>query len=307
MSKYEQYLDYGAPLHEPVRHGYCPFCETYRNAFVVTRTERGFLMWCHRCHAKKYVKSKTPSLAETLRVVKARATASLHPQQERVPGAVPLPDDFVADIPQSGLVWLAMYGVTSAEIQQYRFGYSPSKERLILPVFNDNVLMFWQGRYLGVDSNQPKYLSVRTARADIWFECGPDDSTKCVLVEDILSALAVARAGYRAVALLGSYVNDALLKKLLREGRQVCVWLDPDKRAESIRYSKRLRAFGLQAASILRPDKDPKEYPPNRVTEYLEGEKHAGSSDSADAQDVEDVLECCCRVAECSQASAPAS
>jgi hypothetical protein len=185
---------------------------------------------------------------------------------------VTLPSDFTADIPASGLLWLRTYGVNEDEIRRYHFGYSPRLDRLILPVFRDGELVFWQGRNLSSDTSRPKYMNVRSQRSDIVLFVN-NQTSKVVLVEDILSCLAVARAGVSAVALLGSYVKMDLLRDVLADADIACikVWLDPDKRQEACKYAKQLRALGYSASPIVLAHQDPKCYKPEEVQRFIGG------------------------------------
>lgn len=270
----EKFLDFNAPMDVSIRQPYCPFCEPDKvtsHGFVVTRKRNGFSMWCHRCHTKYWFPVKCPSSSAILselhkRVADARQAASV------VTRKVTLPSDFTTDIPASGLLWLRTYGVSEDEIRKYRFGYSPRLDRLILPVFRDGELVFWQGRNLSSDTSRPKYMNVRSQRSDIVLFVN-NHTSKVVLVEDILSCLAVARAGVSAVALLGSYVKMDLLRDVLVDADIACikVWLDPDKRQEACKYAKQLRALGYSASPIVLAEHDPKVYKPSEVLHFVGG------------------------------------
>lgn len=270
----EQFLDYKAPLDVAVRQRYCPFCEPDKvtsKGFVVTRKRNGFSMWCHRCHTKYWIPTTSQSFG-AIRQDLATKAAGVKQTASVVTRIVQLPSDFTADIPASGLLWLRTYGVTDEEIVQYRFGYSPSLDRLILPVFRDGELVFWQGRNLSSDTTKPKYMNVRSNRSDVVLfvnKC----TKKVVLVEDVLSCLAVARAGVSAVALLGSYVKIDLLKPVLAVADIECikVWLDPDKRKEACKYAKQLSAMGYSASPVVLAEQDPKQYKPADVLHYIGG------------------------------------
>lgn len=266
----ESYMDPDSPLETPRRFDTCPFCHEYvrGKGFVVTRTTTGYKMWCHRCHSKRFVKSGVPSASTCLREAKRWLQPQPQCAQEYVAKQIKLPDDFQTEIPTAGQVWLATYGVTNEEIARYNFGYSPGLNRLIMPVYLDGALVFWQGRDLSGDSSRNKYLSVKQSRGSLWFEVNQDNPTT-VVVEDVLSALAVARAGYNSVAILGSYVHSEMVGKLATTGTRIVVWLDPDKRKESCAYSKKLRSLGLRSVPVILPDKDPKEYNPNEIKEIV--------------------------------------
>lgn len=259
-----------------VRYTKCPLCgkRVSRQGFVVTRTPKGFLCWCHACHQSYRTGGKTPARKDCLRIANEqlskktwplRKHGNTQPIKDEAKAVVVLPFDVTNEIPTPARLWLMKYHVTQQEIQKYGICWSPSFQRLILPVRDScGKLLYWQGRYFGSDNNQPKYYNVRTSRGNVWFDTG-GDSNITVLTEDILSAIAVARASsYRAVALLGSYVSDNLIMKLLSEGKQVCVWLDLDKRCQSAKFSKRLQVFGIEAKTVV-TKLDPKEYTPQEI------------------------------------------
>lgn len=255
----ESYLDTTMYVGQRERYDYCPFCgEKIRGkGFVVTRTKNGFFLWCFKCHTHRHITRDGISLSGVKRYMKAREKAHTVADVSIEHNVVTLPRDFTTVIPAAGMVWLRKGGVTDDEIKQYRFGYSPELDRVILPVWGEEGLLYWQGRALVSDGTKPKYINVRTKRKHIFFVAGTNN-TVTVLVEDILSALAVARAGYTGVALLGSYVG-ADVQEVIRS-HKVRVWLDPDKRKECIKFAKMLNAYSLDASPIVYTNKDPKEY-----------------------------------------------
>lgn len=267
-----EFMDMSAPLDVPIRQPYCPFCEPDKvtsHGFVVTRRRNGFSMWCHRCHTKRFIRTTSPSPVLVSKYIREKQEGNK--QESVVKRNITLPSDFTTDIPASGLLWLRTYGVTDEEIKQRRFGYSPSLDRLILPVFREEGLVFWQGRNLSADTTRPKYLNVRSSRSDVVMMINRG-SSKVVVVEDILSCLAVSRAGYSCVALLGSYVNFDLIKPVLSVfgmDKQYRIWLDSDKRKESCKYAKQLSAVGIRATPIVLPNKDPKEYTYEQIQHIL--------------------------------------
>ncbi len=222
-----------------------------------------------------------------------------------------LPADVTDEIPTMCWLWLKQYNITPQEATLWNFKWSPSYQRLIIPVYKDGELVYWQGRYFctapstpaartssctglaraGTDKSKviPKWLNVKSSRKDALFEAGgsDDSSNVTVLVEDILSAIAVSRAGYCAKALLGCHLTETILKDLVgdnallskasesqSEGKQavrkhVIVWLDLDKRSTSWRYSKRLNVLGVSSFSLSTP-KDPKEYLPDFIKSKVE-------------------------------------
>lgn len=264
----EQYLDTQMSVGQRVRYDYCPFCgERVRGkGFVVTRTKTGFFLWCFRCHAHRHLTRDGISLSGIRRYLKARENSHGTEEQTLLHNVVSLPSDFTVDIPLAGKLWLTKGGVTDEEIKKYRFGYSPSLDRVILPVWGEEGLLYWQGRALTQQEGVPKYLNVTSKRRCVYFVVNVNSDTT-VLVEDILSALAVAKAGANSLALLGSSINIGVHEFI--KTNKVRVWLDPDKRKECIRYAKMLSAYGLQASPVVLTQKDPKEYSTEEIKSIL--------------------------------------
>lgn len=290
-----EYLNYSAPVGVPLRYDICPFCgeKISSKGFVVTKTRRGFVMFCHRCHAKKFIGSGTPPYSDCLRTAKEAMSKTSTWTLRRHDSAnsrgpqvrecdvqfVKLPLDVTKELPTRAQLWLRKYHVTQEEINKYNICWSEMYQRLVLPVYRGGRLVYWQGRYFGTNQDSPKYINTRNKRTEVWFDTGGDDETHTVvLVEDILSAIAVSRvSGYRAVALLGCFISDEMISRLQSEGRQICVWFDLDKQCKSHRYTKRLNVFGIKAKSII-TTKDPKEYTPTEIKEFLEGKSSITST-----------------------------
>lgn len=275
----QTYLNYNQTIGSTKRYGKCPFCGTVKRlGFVVTRTNTGFICWCHGCHKSYGIGGAIPPRKECLRVSGELKARMIQNPRKRVPSvntqtitksSVYLPMDITDELPTSALVWLRLYGITQQEIQKYGFCWSPKYDRLVLPVRDENGrLVYWQGRYFGLDKRQSKYINTKSSRGNIWFDTGGDFPIT-VLVEDILSAIAISRTGKaRAIALLGSFISDNLIVKLLSEDRQVCVWLDRDKRCDALVFTKRLNVFGITAKTVSTV-KDPKCYKPSTICKEL--------------------------------------
>ncbi len=296
MSRSSEYADYcreDVAVGVPTRFEYCPFCnrKIKSNGLVVFRRNDGWTLYCHRCGATKFIrKYGVSSPSALLRAVNALPT---HFNEETY--SIYLPEDFDVNLPPSAKKWLIKYGVTEDEAKRYRFGYSAMMNRLILPVFNNEKLVFWQARRLSESDAGPKYISMRAKNNNCWFSLIPEGATEVVLVEDIISAIVLRRAGFNTLALLGSYVgqkktgptsqkSNRLIKHLQKIGiKRICVWLDPDKRTEAVRFARRLTAFGFNASAITTATKDPKECTIAEIRKLL---KLSGCKDAQDAPSI---------------------
>jgi len=266
MPDYSKYIDPSAPIGVPIRkHRRCPFCETRTSGFVVIPDLKGYILFCHKCGKKKWI----PRGGFSPRAVKALLTV---PKAKVYPD-ISVPADMSMTIPAKGKVWLYEYGVTEKIIKEMKFGYSEKYQRLIMPVYKDGELIYWQGRYLGNHKKDgtPKYIS-RTKSGNYYWEYNPTGSDVAVLVEDILSAIKVGSAGYCGVCLFGSYLKESVLNEVAETYTRMVLWLDPDKRKSATKYTKRFSSLGYPLRVILTARKDPKEYTTKEIQKYLNKE-----------------------------------
>lgn len=264
----DEFFDPAAPLYEGQRFIHPNCCEGKDRALVVTRTPQGWKWYCHRCkkYGKKPVKSLSPKEYQIWQQNVQIKPVSVDVQIE-------LPVDYTRDIksfPPDALAWLMKYGIEGHEVITYKIGYSPYLDRVILPVYENGELLYWQGRYLKMPTlDNPKYMNVfKKARGGIYFKrCdygGPD----VALVEDYLSAIKVGRQ-VDAYALLYAYLPDGLILELSAMYDRIWLWLDLDKRGKVVQHINRYRSFGINTR-LVPSDKDPKAYSDREIEQYLE-------------------------------------
>ena len=237
---------------------------------IVTRISQGFKYYCHRCKEKgvRFTKELSPSEWKAWQ----NASKKVVPEHTAV-YKVELPHGFTRDIPATGLGWLYEYDLSDEEIGYYGFGYSPLLNRVILPVYRGNDLVYWQGRNLGeVTDRNPKYMNVKAfGRKDVYFEAPgiPERLTNaCVVVEDILSAVKVGRQ-LDCFGLLYAYIPDTLIRQLSYAYDKVILWLDPDKAMRMLRKVLGYRAMGMNVVMV-ESGQDPKFYTDDEISEKLE-------------------------------------
>lgn len=262
-----EFLDPTVPDGTLTRFGRCPYCKhtVGRLGFIVWRTYNGWRVYCHRCGTSRKIRQDGVAAPSAL-INRVNGIRSSFTNKD---GSIYLPEDFEVGVPNVARTWLRKYGVTDEEISKYRFGYSDRMNRLIMPVFDGEQLVYWQGRKLD-NGPGPKYISMRTKAGSKFFELFNNKDDSAVLVEDIVSAICVRRAGFNSVALLGSYVGDRIAARLQKRGvHKVVVWLDPDKRTESVRFARKLSGLGFKAVALVTPTKDPKFFNVAQVRRHL--------------------------------------
>lgn len=201
---------------------------------------------------------------------RTRERIMAHQVKEIEQSMVLLPEDFTFEIPELPLAWVKKY-LTTIQIKLNNIGYSEQRKMLIFPYYIlNNDLTGWQGRYFGDDPNQPKWFSQGTLH-EILYILGEEgiQLNTLVLVEDILSALKVAEI-QTTLPLFGSHISTKLLTRLYKLGyNTLWIWLDPDKRKESIRYAMQAKIIGFEVRPIF-SELDPKEYTTQQIQYMLD-------------------------------------
>ena len=166
---------------------------------------------------------------------------------------------FTKHIPKKAMKWLLQYRIIPKEIEKYNILWCQENETLIL-VHTDN---YWQGRHFG--KYGMKYLSKGKKPLTIYGE-----SDTIILVEDVLSAIKIARLSpeYCAMPLLGSSLSTEHEEVLRDIFKTIYVWLDRDKANQGIKMSRNLRQKGMNTKSII-TDLDPKEYTEGEIKTWL--------------------------------------
>ena len=166
---------------------------------------------------------------------------------------------FTKHIPKQAMRWLLCYRITLKEIEEHNILWCQENETLIL-VHTDN---YWQGRHFG--KYGMKYLSKGKKPLTIYGE-----SDTIILVEDVLSAIKIARLSpeYCAMPLLGSSLSSEHEEVLRDIFKTIYVWLDRDKANQGIKMSRNLRQKGMNTKSII-TDLDPKEYTEGEIKTWL--------------------------------------
>lgn len=180
----------------------------------------------------------------------------------------PLPEDITKTFRKDAYAWITKY-LDSKDIPNTLF-WSEQKEYLIFPYFDsNNTLIAWQARYFGSNSLHPKWISY--GKIHDLLNILPLNSTKItnlVLVEDILSAIKVSKVT-TVMPIFWSVIPPSLLTRLRTLGyNNISIWLDPDKRKESIFFKQQAETYGL-TANIIFSDKDPKEYSIEQIEKIL--------------------------------------
>lgn len=239
-----------------VRHEPCPKCGSRDNLGVWDDGHK----FCFGC---RYYQA-SPDTAENLR---KRLEFEKYNNNETDCG-VSLAD-LSYNLPVDARNWLHKYGVSDKEITHYKLAWNERTSSLVFPIYNhENRLIYCQERYFGPEPNRPKYITYGSKTQQLGFiRNGHHYPSTCVLVEDFISAVKVARL-VTAAPLLGSSLGSNALGWLVGQFRQVRLWLDLDKATESLLEASRLVPAIPDVRSILTP-LDPKDYSTDRIAKFL--------------------------------------
>lgn len=149
-------------------------------------------------------------------------------------GSEAIPKDTVYDLPQEAIAWLSKAGIHQAVYEKYKFGWSPSVRRVVVPIWMEDELVGSNNRAL--QENRIKYMNMETRKGLLFTaRMGSPVHKTVVLTEDILSAIRLQVAVDRAqlpvdvISILGTSVNLSKSLYVVKNYDRVHVWLDGDK------------------------------------------------------------------------------
>ena len=182
---------------------------------------------------------------------------------------VTLPADCTNEYPVNALAWCDDYEVSRHDIQNQNALWSDTRQRLIFPIYGENGLVAWVGRYFGL-LQSPKWWIQGNIGQTLMVVQGGTKRKGLVLVEDIISAIVVSKVT-PAIPLFGVRIGVDRWKKIKQSipvGTEVAIWLDPDMNTETIKESMLGEQMGLNTRTIFSYD-DPKGYNTSEVAEIL--------------------------------------
>lgn len=155
--------------------------------------------------------------------------------------------------------------IPSYKINQYKIGYcydGKYKDCVILPVYEENKLVYFVGRYI----YKKKYLNPPTPNRAVLFNYHKQKSI--IICEGIFDAIA---AGNTGVALLGKFLKNEQKQTIVRgKTSQVYIMLDKDAKNDALSIASSLKPFVDDIRLVpLFGYKDVGEMPPDLVQRAL--------------------------------------
>ena len=232
---------------------------------IVENASEGWRGYCFRCDEHGFKYKPLPSLGERLARRDAQREAEAALENDPAP---PQPCEFDTALwPLEARVWLYKAALTTEDIAALGCYYHPPTKRVVLPVLDKGELIYWQARRIFGEAG-PKYINPVVPRGSVVprFGSGPT----IVLTEDILSAVRCGMAT-EAWSLMGVKLCDQVLARLMKDGRPVLIWLDPDKAGwnGAAAISRTLSLAGVPHA-VVNSKRDPKFHSRAEVAQHIQ-------------------------------------
>jgi len=236
MDKYIEDLDLGEG--DTVR-GDCPDCGG-KNTFTANKSGGAVLYNCYKLGCKI---SGVHTVGMTAADIQAR--------MQEVEQDKPKPKVEIMELPE--YVVRSGSGLDAFrekwDLWDQGLMYDLKDKRAVFPIFINNVLIDAVGRALA--GAEPKWLRY-TGKAN-YFIGGTGKTV--VVVEDVISAITVAKLGFTGMAILGTSLSVAHMEQLGNYS-QVIVALDPDAAHKTLRFRQEIEAWTGATTIALRLDDD---------------------------------------------------
>ena len=236
MHKYIEDLDLGEG--DTVR-GDCPDCGG-KNTFTANKSGGAVLYNCYKLDCKI---SGVHTVGMTAADIQAR--------MQEVEQDKPKPKVEIMELPE--YVVRSGSGLDAFrdkwDLWDQGLMYDLKDRRAVFPIFINGVLVDAVGRALA--GAEPKWLRY-TGKAN-YFIGGTGKTV--VVVEDVISAITVAKLGFTGMAILGTSLSVAHMEQLGNYS-QVIVALDPDAAHKTLRFRQEIEAWTGATTIALRLDDD---------------------------------------------------
>jgi 5S rRNA maturation endonuclease (ribonuclease M5) len=227
---------------------------------IVNHLPKAYTAKCFRCDFTDYLEKGKLTLQELARLKELNKLA-LESKFE-----LELPSDFTTEIPLEGRLWLYSGGISPTVWSKLGFGYSKHWERVVMPVYNNGELVWFQARAI-LKGQKPKYIQPSQDRSNIMFKMLKKSKERVVVVEDILSAIRVGKHE-NAVSLLGTKITTEQAAELSKYNK-VTLWLDNDKAGRKGAYAIKKALSLVTDVDNIVTDEDPKRLSDKQIKELL--------------------------------------
>lgn len=229
----------------------CPYCEdTDFHCYVSTIK---LVYHCFKCNASGKVTNEQEVDLTTFKDicfddVVSKVNQVIHKQVKNLP----ICQNISSILHPKQYRYLRSRGVTPWEMEEHNIAVctevgSRYSDSIVFPIYDGEQVEYFVTRNR---RGTPKYMNAPWAKGSTCFVAEPKHASThthnsdAVICEGVFDALAIARAGFTAVSLLGKRANTFQLEKLVKQGLNYILFLDSDAFAYSIELSLQLRTMG---------------------------------------------------------------
>lgn len=194
------------------------------------------------------------------------------------PETIPL-----SQAPPEAWVWVLKAGMSpETATDKYGIAWSPKYNRVIVPILEGGID---SGGFIArsVSAGVPKYLTSVSSH-NHWWHSRDNGTGVLVVVEDVLSAIAIDRAGFMAISVLGTAFTNPCMARISSLCKDAIHWLDEDAGGRAGRRAL-LAASGKWPIRTgrrgIRTPLDPKRYSTAEIRRYIQEAINDRSSASA--------------------------
>lgn len=236
-------------------------CTNDATAYI-SNSNAGISLFCFRCGEKLFEPHGERSIAE---ILATRAVAD-----DDINRAWGMPNDAteLSNAPEAAIVWLLQGGLLPEKAEHvWGMRWHDKTQRVLIPVLGiTGAMMGLLGRAL--DGQKPKYKAYQGTSS--LFYATYHNADAVIVVEDILSAIAVHSAGYSAIAALGTSISPVDAGAISAVSDRVVGWFDPDPAGVNAwpKFRKRMGTHPVRVSRIT-SGVDPKRLPRSAIREKI--------------------------------------
>lgn len=227
-------------------------CSTDRSA-IISNGDRGVSLYCFRCQRQEFEPHGERSIAEIMATRRAADALAERDIPSMPADAVPLTEG-----PKEAWRWVLRGGLTPEQANDHwGMRWHEKTRRVLIPIHQSDRLVGLLGR--AVFGERPKYRMLG-GPADTLFNAPHRPGEALVVVEDILSAIAVWRAGANATAVLGTSITPVQAAQIAERADRVIGWFDGDAAGDRA-WQKLRNRMAMHPVTLdrIRTEQDPKE------------------------------------------------
>jgi len=255
-----------------VKHGPCESCGSKDNVAWYSNGT-GYCFGCRRFYLQTDQRELL-ALRHDTSSVDERSTGQ-QAERHRDGGVRPPPDDMCTLYRPDIVSWFKVYNLSVIDLLKYNVYWSSSREQVIYVFYGESKddIILWQARNFrnGVAKAHRFFTTgVPNETVAAYYPDETGGEKTAIIVEDCVSAIKVAKAGFVGVPAFGSGFSDGKLKRLCGMFDQLVFWLDYDKYKESQTLARKAGMLGANVRTNLTVE-DPKYFTCDDIKDLIHG------------------------------------